>query len=156
MDTPELEFRQEDLASTVATALIGALNAELTERYPEDGANHFRLDQEEVAVGRGAFLVCYRNGQPVACGAIRRLGEDVAEVKRMFVEPGSRGRGIGRRLLTVLEGEARRLGVKRLVLETGVRQPEALTLYARAGFVRVPAFGEYSGSSLSVCLAKEL
>ena len=156
MDTTELEFRREDLGSTIATALIGALNAELAARYPEEGVNHLRLDQEEVAEGRGAFLVCYGNGQAVACGAIRRLDQDVAEVKRMFVEPASRGQGIGRRLLTELEGEARRLGVKRLVLETGVRQPEALTLYARAGFVRVPGFGEYSGSPLSVCLAKEL
>ena len=156
MDTTELEFRREDLTSTIATALIGALNAELVELYPEEDSNHFRLDQEEVAEGRGAFLVCYGNGQPVACGAIRRLDAEVAEIKRMFVEPGSRGRGIGKRLLTALEAEARRLGVTRLVLETGVRQPEALLLYARAGFVRVPGFGGYAGSPLGVCLAKEL
>jgi len=156
MDTTELEVRREDLTSTSATALIGALNAELAERYPEEGSNHFRLDQEEVAEGRGAFLVCYGNGHQVACGAIRRLDAEVAEIKRMFVEPGSRGRGIGTRLLTVLEAEARRLGVTRLVLETGVRQPEALALYARAGFIRVAGFGEYAGSPLSVCLEKEL
>jgi len=156
MDTTELEFRREDLASEVATALIGALNTELAKLYPEESANHFRLDQEEVAEGRGAFLVCYGNGRPIACGAIRRLDAEVAEIKRMFVEPGSRGRGIGARLLTVLEAEARRLGVTRLVLETGVRQPEALALYARAGFVRVPGFGEYGVTHLSVCLAKEL
>jgi putative acetyltransferase len=58
--------------------------------------------------------------------------------------------------LTVLEAEARRLGVTRLVLETGVRQPEALALYARAGFVRVPGFGEYGVTHLTVCLGKEL
>ena len=109
MDTTELEVRREDLTSTSATALIGALNAELAERYPEEGSNHFRLDQEEVVEGRGAFLVCYGNGHPVACGAIRRLDAKVAEIKRMFVEPRSRGRGIGTRLLTVLEAEARRL-----------------------------------------------
>ena len=83
MQLPELEFRREDLASGVATALIGALNAELSERYPEEGANHFRLDREEVAEGRGAFLVAYANDKPLACGAIRRLDAETAELKRI-------------------------------------------------------------------------
>ena len=63
---------------------------------------------------------------------------------------------MGRRLLTRLEEEGRDLGVKRIVLETGERQPEALALYARAGYTRVPPFGEYVGSPLTVCMAKEL
>src|SRR5438093_8093964 len=148
MELSNLEFRREDLTSTVAARMIRALNAELAERYPEEGANHFRLDGEEVAEGRGAFLVTYDNGNPVACGAIRRIDADTAEIKRMYVEPHSRGRGIGRRLLITLETEGRRLGVKRLVLETGVRQPEAVGLYERAGFIRVSPFGEYVGSPL--------
>ena len=156
MELADLEYRREDLTSTIATAMIRALNAELAERYPEEGANHFRLDREEVAEGRGAFLVVYGNGEPLACGAIRRLDADTAEIKRMYVEPHIRGQGIGRRLLTTLETEGRRLGVKRIVLETGERQPEALGLYRRAGFVHMSPFGEYVGSPLSVCMAKEL
>lgn len=156
MELSDLEFRREDLTSTIAIAMIRALNAELAERYPEEGANHFRLDREEVAEGRGAFLVAYSNGAPLACGAIRRIDADTAEIKRMYVEPHIRGRGIGRRLLTILETEGRRLGVKRIILETGERQPEAVALYERAGFVRVSPFGEYVGSPLSVCMGKTL
>jgi GNAT superfamily N-acetyltransferase len=156
MKLVDLEFRREGLTSTIATAMIRALNTELAERYPEEGANHFRLDGEEVAEGRGGFLVAYHEGDAVACGAIRRLDSETAEIKRMYVEPQFRGQGLGRRLLTRLETEGRRLGVKRIVLETGERQPEALALYERAGFRRVSPFGEYVGSPLSVCMAKEL
>jgi putative acetyltransferase len=151
-----IEIRRESLNSPIAGALIRALNAELEARYPEEGANHFRLESDEVAEGRGAFLVAYQAGNAVGCGAIRRLDPHIGEIKRMYVAPDKRGQGIGRALLTALEAEGYRLGVSRLVLETGPRQPEALALYARVGFVPIPPFGEYIGTPLSVCLAKEL
>jgi GNAT superfamily N-acetyltransferase len=148
--------RREDLGSAVAVALIGALNAELLHTYPEEGATHFRLDPDEVAGDCGAFLVAVADGTPVGCGAIRRLDVRTAELKRMFVVPAMRGRGIGHAVLTALAAEGRRLGVDRLVLETGERQREALVLYGRAGFVRIPAFGEYVDSPLSVCMEMRL
>jgi GNAT superfamily N-acetyltransferase len=74
----------------------------------------------------------------------------------MYVVPAFRGQGIARRLLTALEAESTALGISRLVLETGDRQPEALALYERAGFARIPAFGKYVDSPLSVCMAKQL
>jgi putative acetyltransferase len=154
--TREIDVRREDILSPVVQRLIGALNSELEGRYPEEGANHFRLDPEEVADGRGAFLVAYIGGQPVGCGAVRRIDPAVAEVKRMYVAPEARGRGVGRQVLLQLEAEARRLGATRLVLETGPRQPEALALYSRAGFVEIPNFGNYVGCEFSVCMAKEL
>jgi len=156
MRAEDTEIRREAISGLVAARLILALNAELSALYPEEGPNHFRLDPGEVADGRGAFLVAYVKGEPVGCGAIRRLDADTAEIKRMYVEPGARGRGMGCVLLGALEAEGRGLGVKRLVLETGERQPEALALYARAGFRRIPAFGEYVGSPLSACMGKEL
>jgi GNAT superfamily N-acetyltransferase len=156
MSIKDIDVHREDIRSTVASGLIRALNAELSARYHEPGANHFRLDADEVAAGRGAFLVAYVGVTPVGCGAIRRLDCDTAEVKRMYVDPATRGYGVGRTLLTKLEAEARSLGVKRVVLETGARQPEALALYTRAGFSRIPAFGEYLGSTLSVCMGKAL
>jgi GNAT superfamily N-acetyltransferase len=152
----DLTLRPEPLDSAAARTLILALNAELGGRYPEAGANHFRLDPEEVGPGRGAFLVAYAGGEPVGCGAVRRLDAETAEIKRMFVVPGLRGQGIAGRVLSGLEDEARALGVRRLVLETGVRQPEAIALYRRFGFADIPAFGEYIGSELSVCLGKAL
>jgi putative acetyltransferase len=156
LNKTDVEISREDILSPVVQRLIGALNAELDARYPEEGANHFRLDPEEVADGRGAFLVAYIDGKPLGCGAVRRIDPAVAEIKRMYVAPEARGRGVGRQVLLVLEAEARRLGATRLVLETGPRQPEALALYSRAGFVEVPNFGEYIGCEFSVCMAKEL
>jgi putative acetyltransferase len=144
------------LTSAEARALIAALNAELAARYPEEGALHFRLDEAEVAPGQGAFLVAYRGGDPVGCGAVRRATETTAEVKRMYVAPSARGLGVGRRLLDALEAEARTLGATRLLLETGTRQQEAIRLYERAGFTPIAPFGEYVGSPVSMCLAKDL
>jgi putative acetyltransferase len=156
MATQQIEIRHEAITSPAAKQLILALNAELAARYPEPGANHFRLDASEVAPGRGAFFVAYQDGRPVACGAIRLLSPATAEVKRMYVEPASRGLHLGRRVLDALEEEARRLGARELVLETGERQLEAIALYSRAGFVRIGAFGEYERSPLSVCMRKPL
>jgi GNAT superfamily N-acetyltransferase len=152
----EIEIKRIDLLSPVAQQLISALNAELNGRYPEEGANFFRLDPDDVVEGRGGFFVAYLSGEPVGCGAVRRTDPGVAEIKRMYVAPNARGRRVGRQILDVLEAEARRLGVTRVVLETGPRQPEAIALYAHAGFVEVPLFGEYVGSKFSVCMAKEI
>lgn len=146
----------EDLNSASARALISASNAELTARYPEEGATHFGLHPDEVGTGRGAFLIAYRGSEPIGCGAIRRISEHDAEIKRMFVRIDSRRHGVGQRLLAALEVEARRLGVQRLLLETGERQPEALALYVRNGFERSPSFGEYVDSPLSVCMSKQV
>jgi putative acetyltransferase len=162
----KLEIGHEPLTSAVATSLIAELNAELTERYPEPGATHFRLDPDEVAPGAGVFIVARFAGQPVGCGAVRRLreaslvrelGPAVGEIKRMYVASEMRGRGLGRALLARLEDEARALGLDRLVLETGTRQAEALALYRNAGFTECPAYGEYTASpGTSVCMTKAL
>lgn len=146
-----------DLADDASRALIQALNAELSEMYPEPGANHFGLDPAEVAEGRGAFLVARRDGVPVGCGALRMLEGDTGELKRMYVAPEARGTGLGRRLVEALEAEARTLGVRRLVLETGTRQQAALALYRATGFAPIPLYGEYTSSpETSLCLGKQL
>lgn len=149
-------IRLSRLEAPAARALIAALNAELLLRYPEEGATHFDLAAEEVAPGRGAFVVAWRDDRAVGCGAVRRLEADVAEIKRMFVAETARRAGIAGRILARLEDEARALGITRLVLETGERQPEALALYRRAGFVEIPRFGAYVDSALSLCMAKTL
>ncbi|HKA89537.1 MAG TPA: GNAT family N-acetyltransferase [Haliangiales bacterium] len=151
-----LSLARETLLSDVAQALIARLNAELDVQYPEEGANHFRLDPDEVSPGRGVFLVARLDGEPVGCGALRRLDDTTAELKRMFVDPATRGRGVGRALLDALEREAAALGVRRLVLETGERQREALALYRRSGFVPTAPWGDYIDSPLSLCMEKVL
>jgi GNAT superfamily N-acetyltransferase len=153
---PEIEIRRVELQFPIAQALIRDLNAELTDRYPEEGANFFHLAEDEVAEGRGGFFVAYIDGTPIGCGAVRMIEPGVAEFKRMYVAPTARGQGVGRRIVETLEQESRRLGARRIVLETGPRQPEAIALYSRAGFTEIPLYGEYLDSQFSVCMAKEL
>jgi putative acetyltransferase len=152
-----LRIERAELLSPAVQTLIGELNAELTERYPEPGATHFHLDPDEVAPGRGVFLVAFLEDEPVGCGAVRLLPGDSAELKRMYVKEASRGRGFGRAILAALEAQARALGATRLVLETGERQREAVRLYESAGFLRIDPFGEYvTSASTSVCMAKAI
>lgn len=151
-----LEVRRVEITSRDAARLISALNAELDSLYPEEGANHFKLNVEETLPGHGAFLMAFVREKPVGCGAIRRVDTDTAELKRMYVDPEARGLGVGRAILNALEAEARSLGAGRIVLEAGDRQPEAMALYERSGFRRIPAFGEYIDSPLSVCMEKHL
>lgn len=152
-----ITIARADLTADVSVALISALNAELRGLYPEPGATHFQLDPAEVTGGRGAFLIVSREGVPVGCGAFRLLDAETAELKRMYVAPIARGTGLGRRLVSALEAEARALGVRRLVLETGVRQVAAIGLYRATGFGPIPLYGEYCLSpDTSVCLGKEL
>ena len=164
--TNQLEIAPESLTSAVAASLIAALNKDLLADYPDPGTTHFRLDANEVAPGNGIFVVARWKGRPVGCGALRRivdpdlkreLGPRVGELKRMYVAKDLRGKGIGRAVLARLESEALKLGLDRLVLETGIRSPDALALYRTAGFVGIPAYGEYLASpTTSVCLSKEL
>ncbi len=157
--TAGVEIRRADLLGSVSQQLILALNAELEARYPEEGANFFRLDAEEVSEGRGGFFVAYIDGKPVGCGAVRRIEPGLCEIKRMYVDPSVRGRRVGRRILDTLEEHARELGARRIVLETGPRQPDAIALYSHAGFVGIPLYGESLTSphpELSVCMAKDL
>lgn len=152
-----LSIAPADLVGPEVQALIAQLDQELAARYPEPGANHFRLDADEVGPGRGAFLLARLDGEVVGCGAVRIVEPGTAELKRMFALPSARRRGVGRAILRALEDEARRLGVTRLVLETGIRQAEAIALYRAHGFTEIPPFGEYVlSAATSVCMSKEL
>jgi GNAT superfamily N-acetyltransferase len=157
MTSETITIRRADLTTDVSRALIEALNTELRGSYSEPRATHFHLDPEEVADGHGAFLVIYREETPVGCGALRLLDAETAELKRMYVLPTLRGKGLGRHLVAALEAEARALGVQRLVLETGIRQAAALALYRATGFHPIPLYGEYRLSpETSVCFGKDL
>ena len=152
-----VEVRPYDLLSSEAQTLIAELNAELSAMYPEEGANHFHLDPVEVRPGNGVFVIAMAGGRHLGCGAIRRIDHETAELKRMYVRPEARNRGVARAVLRALEKEARGLGSTRLVLETGVRQLAAMALYKKEGYRDIPLFGEYVNSPLtSVCMAKDL
>jgi putative acetyltransferase len=155
-DPRSFAIRRVDILCQTAQALIGELNAELSRTYPEQGACHFRLDADEVGPGRGAFVAAFYGERPIGCGAVRRVDDATGEVKRMYVVPDLRGKGVGKALVGAIEAEAKALGLTRLALETGVRQHAALALYERLGFKRIPPFGEYFNSPLSICMAKAL
>ncbi len=157
MSANGITIARADLKAAPSQALIAALNAELSGAYSEPGANHFRVDPDEVRDGKGAFLMACRGDEPIGCGALRLLDAETGELKRMYVAPAARGTGLGRLLVAALEAEARALGVRRLVLETGVRQHAALALYRNTGFTPIPLYGEYCLSpATSVCLGKAL
>src|SRR4029077_988976 len=132
-----LVITAEPFDSDDARRLIAGLDAGLAEVYPPEQRFGPTLKPEHLEDGRGTFLVARDGGRAVGCGAIRVLDPMSAEVKRMYVEPDVRGKGVGRAVMTALEAAARRLGVQRLVLETGVHQRAAIALYERAGFTRI-------------------
>jgi GNAT superfamily N-acetyltransferase len=151
-----------------AVALEAELMADLDERYAGDGpvdgddpemVGLHRVRLEQVMPPRGVFVVARVDGIAAACGAVRRLiggPPDVGEIKRMYTRPAARRRGLSRVVLDRLEAEAAALGYRRVQLETGLRQPEAIALYETAGYHRIPSFGQYESDELSVCFAKDL
>lgn len=152
----EITIAPEQFDSVDARRLVAALDAHLSTLYEPDERFGPNLKPEHLATGVGTFLVARSDGEAVGCGALRRLDETTAEVKRMYVEPGVRGRGVATAVLEHLESTARELGVHRLVLETGIYQAEAIGLYRRAGFRPVRCWGEYTGTLISVCFEKEI
>lgn len=146
----------EMIDSPVGVALTSALETELNEIYPEEESRYPDITVNEVMEPLGAFLVAYLGEDHIGCGAIRRIGDLDAEIKRIYVKKPFRGMGVGRILLDSLEAESRHLGISRLVLETGNRLPHALALYRKAGFIEIPRFGSYLNSPLSICMEKIL
>ncbi len=157
MNAQYCEIRRESITTKTAQTLMSELNAEILRRYPEDGIEtHFHLEHDEVIEGRGAFLVVYGQDQPLGCGAVRLIDAGTAEIKRIYVVPSARGMGLGSQILATLEAEAKKLGASRVVLETGPRQPEAISLYAKVGYRQTAPFGNYGDPSLSVFMGKDI
>jgi GNAT superfamily N-acetyltransferase len=147
----------EPFDGPVAAPLLAALEADLDARYGDSDIAPPVHRAADYAPPVGAFLVARLGGEPVGCGAVKRGPADgVGEVKRMYVAPHARGRRVGAAILDALAEAARALGYTRLVLETGVRQPEAVALYTREGWEPVPAFGHYADSPLSRCFGRTL
>ena len=157
MASDTITIARAELTAEASQALIGALNSELRAMYPEPEANHFGLKPAQVSGQSGVFLIVSHHGTPVGCGAVRLIAPDTGELKRMYVSPAVRGKGLGRRLVDALEAEARALGAKRLVLETGTRQAAAIALYRATGFQPIPLYDEYCRSpETSLCFGKVL
>jgi GNAT superfamily N-acetyltransferase len=143
-----------------AMRLIDEVQAEYVVRY--GGPDETPLDPLMFEPPAGSFFVGYAEGEPVATGAWRRTDVSAfgttatAEIKRMYVAPRARGRGLARLMLARLESDAGAHGVEAVVLETGLRQPEAMALYESSGYEPVPPFGYYKDAPLSRCYGKRL
>ena len=144
-----------------ATRLIETVQAEYVTRY--GGPDESPVDPLTFDPPHGTFLVGYVGEEAVATGAWRRRTDleafgttVVAELKRMYVVPSARGAGHARLVLAELERTAAEAGIEALVLETGLRQPEAIGLYTSSGYTPIPSFGHYRESPLNRCFGKRL
>lgn len=133
--------------------MVRDLDKELAVR---DGAEHAYYAQFNKIDALRHVVVAYDGGAAVGCGAIKQFEENAMEVKRMFVPEERRGRGIASLVLRELEEWAAGLGVEKCVLETGLKQPEAIALYRKNGYAQIPNYGQYIGMDNSVCFEKTL
>jgi GNAT superfamily N-acetyltransferase len=133
--------------------LVKYLDAELADR---DGADHSFYAQFNKINKIKHVIVAYENNTPLACGAIKEYNASAVEVKRMYVSPKRRGKGIAAEVLFALESWAKELSYAKCVLETGKRQPEAIRLYEKCGYTQIPNYGQYIGVENSVCFEKKL
>jgi putative acetyltransferase len=134
--------------------LIAELNAALLALTPPEFC--FHMTAEQMAGADTTLFVARVDGRAVGIGALRRHGNGVGEVKRMYVRPELQGRGIGGRILAEIEARALADGITRLVLETGDRHPAAWRVYERSGFVRCGPVLDYPDSQWSVLYEKSL
>ena len=151
-----ITIAQEDPRSLDVQRLLSAFVDEVKKRYDSLPVDVGLFDPELVAVPRSVFLVARDDGNAVGCGALVPMDETVVEVKRMFVAPQKRGHGIARRILDELERLAREFDYDAMRLETGVRQPESIALYGKAGFYRIPNFPPFEDDSSAVCFEKRI
>lgn len=150
----DLELRDEPYDGPSAQQLIDAVQQEYVVRYGAPDTTP--VDPAEFAPPGGRFVVGYLDTDAVAMGGVRRIDDDTVEIKRMYVVPEQRGRGLSRVVLAHLESLARGLGATRVLLETGQKQPEAMRLYETAGYERVPGFGHYKCEPDSVSYGKSI
>jgi GNAT superfamily N-acetyltransferase len=137
-----------------ATQLIAELESHLSPLYPSESRHGYSI--EKLLREGVTFFVTRHNGIPAGCGGVQLFGTEYGEVKRMYVRPPFRGLGLGKRMLNHLVEYSQRHGVDVLRLETGIHQREAITLYERFGFHRIPPFGSYREDPLSLFFEKHL
>lgn len=140
--------------SVDARALIAELEALLEPHYPRESRHGYSVEQ--LLAEAVAFFVIRVDGAPAGCGGIKLVGRGYGELKRMYVRPRFRGAGLGKLMIDQLAGYAREEGVGLLRLETGIYQREAIGLYERVGFYRIPPFGPYHEDPLSLFFERRI
>jgi GNAT superfamily N-acetyltransferase len=153
----DLIVRATRYGAPVSTALIAAALADLGERYGGEG-DSTPVSALQFDPPGGGFFVVRAGYEPVGCGGWRTHDVDkaIGEIKRMYTVPAWRGRGVALVALRAIEDAARAAGMRRMILETGLLQPEAIALYERAGYARIENFGHYKDSELAVSYGRDL
>ena len=146
-------FNRTDSANTDFQNLVVLLDKDLQIR---DGDQHSFYDQFNKIQMIRNVIVCYIDNRPIGCGAFKEYDQNKVEIKRMFVLPDYRGKGIGLDILNELEIWASELNYPECVLETGKKQPEAISLYKKAGYIVIKNYGQYENIENSVCMLKAI
>jgi len=146
-------LKRTDSSDEQFISLVRKLDADLAIR---DGEDHSFYSQFNKIDKIRHTIVALENGEPMGCGAIKEFDPDAMEVKRMYTSPESRGKGIASSVLRELEKWALEMSYKKCVLETGKRQPEAISFYKKNGYTVIPNYGQYIGIENSVCFEKRL
>jgi GNAT superfamily N-acetyltransferase len=144
------------LDDAAVVALTTASLAEIDARHGGDVGSGAPPRTEDFVPPDGTFLLARLDGRPSGCGGFSRYDDTTAELRRMYVVPEARGRGLGKALVAWLLEAARDAGYKRIRLETGNRQEEALRLYTAAGFESIPCWGPYATDPKSRCFELDL
>lgn len=121
-----------------------------------DGDDHEFYDQYNKLDSIKYVLVVYEDNKPIGCGSIKAFDVKTVEIKRMYLKPEKRGRGIADRIIFELEKWAKELHYERCILETGERQVEAVQFYYKSGYKRAKNYGQYAGVENSLCFEKYL
>ena len=146
-------FNRTDSTNEDFIALVTLLDQDLKHR---DGDEHsFYAQYNKIETIRNV-IICYVEEKPIGCGAFKVYSPGKAEIKRMFVLPAYRGQGVGLNILQQLELWASELKYSECVLETGKKQPEAITLYKKAGYSIIKNYGQYENVENSVCMQRSI
>jgi GNAT superfamily N-acetyltransferase len=152
----DVTIQPADPLGDEALRLLQEMQEEAVSRYSDVIDASAPPPTNDTLVPRSVFLLAWNDGHAVACGALRPIDAETAEVRRMFVVRTARRRGIAQRMLVELERRAAEFGYRLVRLETGNRQPEAVALYESNGFRRIPPYGSHVGDALSICFEKNV
>jgi len=133
--------------------LIALLDSDLNNRY---GTEQTVYDQYNIIESIDTVVVAYLNNIPAGCGCFKIYDSDTIEIKRMFVKTEMRGKGISKLILKELENWGIEKGYSQAILETGIKQTEAIGLYEKSGYQKIENFGPYVGMPYSICMKKLL
>lgn len=148
-----ITFRRTNGNNPEFLELVTLLDASLAKT---DGDLHGFYNQFNGLENIKHVVVAYTEETPIACGALKAIDSNTAEVKRMFTLPEYRGKGVGSQILVKLESWAKEITFTSCILETGKRQPDAIALYEKNGYLKTPNYGQYIGMENSVCFKKLL